>query len=303
MGRIQAKRTRRVIITLLVGRILIHQTRLHGHIWHSKKILALRGLRAEKLERQMLSDKTIIVTGASSGIGHASAMLFAANNARVVIADIDEERGVQVESEIKKQGGNAIFVKTDVSNSSEALHCVKAAVENFGHLDGLFNNAGINPTGTVTDTSEELWDQVMNTNLKGMFLMSKYSIPEMKKTGAGSIVCTASVDGILAIANEEAYIASKGGVISLVKAMALDFGPMGVRVNCICPGAIKTPLYDKFIIESPNVGVESAKWHALNRIGDAEEVARVAMFLLSDSASFVSGAIVPVDGGYSAIKT
>jgi NAD(P)-dependent dehydrogenase (short-subunit alcohol dehydrogenase family) len=251
----------------------------------------------------MLSDKTIIVTGASSGIGHASAMLFAANNARVVIADIDEERGVQVESEIKKQGGNAIFVKTDVSNSSEALHCVKAAVENFGHLDGLFNNAGINPTGTVTDTSEELWDQVMNTNLKGMFLMSKYSIPEMKKTGAGSIVCTASVDGILAIANEEAYIASKGGVISLVKAMALDFGPMGVRVNCICPGAIKTPLYDKFIIESPNVGVESAKWHALNRIGDAEEVARVAMFLLSDSASFVSGAIVPVDGGYSAIKT
>jgi NAD(P)-dependent dehydrogenase (short-subunit alcohol dehydrogenase family) len=251
----------------------------------------------------MLSDKVIIVTGASSGIGRASAMLFAANGAHVVVADVDEERGVQVESEIKKQGGKAIFAKTDVSISSEALHCVKVAVENFGRVDGLFNNAGFNPTGTVIDTSEELWDRVMNTNLKGMFLMSKYSIPEMKKNGAGSIVCTSSVDGVLAIANEEAYIASKGGVISLVKAMALDFGPIGVRVNCILPGAIKTPLYEKFIIESPSVGIESAKWHALNRIGKPEEVASVAMFLLSNSASFVSGAIVPVDGGYSAIKT
>ncbi len=250
----------------------------------------------------MLSDKAIIVTGASSGIGRASAMLFAANGAQVVIADVDEEIGIQVESEIKKQGGKAIFVKTDVAISSEALHCVNAAVENFGHLDGLFNNAGINPTGTVIDTSEELWDRVINTNLKGMFLMSKYSILEMKKVGAGSIVCTASVDGVLAIVNEEAYIASKGGVISLVKAMALDFGQAGVRVNCICPGAIRTPLYEKFMSGSPSSEVEVAKRHALGRIGKPEEVASVAMFLLSDAASFVTGAIVPVDGGYSAIK-
>jgi NAD(P)-dependent dehydrogenase (short-subunit alcohol dehydrogenase family) len=256
-----------------------------------------------KVTLQVLSDKVIIVTGSSSGIGRASAILFAANGAQVVIADVDEERGVQVEREIRKKGGVAIFVKTDVSISSDASNCVNVVVEKFGHLDGLFNNAGINPTGTVMDTSEELWDRVMNTNLKGTFLMSKYSIPKMKDAGGGAIVCTASVDAILAIANEEAYIASKGGIISLVKAMALDFGSTGVRVNCICPGAIRTPLYEKFIRESPNVGIEMPKWHALNRIGEAEEVARVAMFLLSDSASFVSGAIVPVDGGYSAIKT
>jgi len=251
----------------------------------------------------LLSNKVIVVTGSSSGIGRASAILFAANGAQVVIADVDEERGVQVESEIRKTSGTAIFIKTDVSISSEASNCVNVAVEKFGHLDGLFNNAGINPTGTVMDTSEELWDRVMSTNLKGMFLMSKYSIPKMQEAGDGAIVCTASVDATLAIANEEAYIASKGGIISLVKAMALDFGPSGIRVNCICPGAIRTPLYEKFISESPNAGNEMAKWHALNRIGEAEEVARVAMFLLSDSASFVSGAILPVDGGYSAVKT
>ena len=249
----------------------------------------------------MLSNKVIIVTGSSSGIGRASAILFAANGAKVVMADVDEEKGLQLESEIRKNGGTAIFVKTDVSMSPEASKCVNVAVEKFGHLDGLFNNAGINPTGTVIDTSEELWDQVMNTNLKGMFLMSKYAIPRLKDTGRGAVVCTASVDAFLAIMNEEAYIASKGGVMSLVKAMALDFGPSGVRVNCICPGAIRTPLYEKFTSESPSTGL--ANWHALNRIGEAEEVARVAMFLLSDSASFVTGAIVPVDGGYSAIKT
>jgi NAD(P)-dependent dehydrogenase (short-subunit alcohol dehydrogenase family) len=143
---------------------------------------------------------------------------------------------------------------------------------------------------------------VIDVNLKGMFLACKYSIPEMAKAGRGSIVCTASVDGVLAIRNEAAYIASKGGIISLVRAMALDHARDGIRVNCILPGAIRTPLYERFMEENPQVE-DQARDHALGRIGEPLEIATVAMFLLSDLPSFVTGAIVPVDGGYSAAKT
>jgi NAD(P)-dependent dehydrogenase (short-subunit alcohol dehydrogenase family) len=249
-----------------------------------------------------LENKVTIVTGASSGIGRGSAIVFASNGAKVVVADIDEEGGKKTVEEIRRRGGTAIWVKTDVSSASDAKNCVEMAVKEFGRLDCLFSNAGFNPVGTVVDTAEELWDKVVDVNLKGMFLMCKYSIPEMKKVGAGSIVCTASVDGVLAIRNEAAYIATKGGIISLVKAMALDHAPDKVRVNCILPGAIRTPLYENFIRDNPGVD-DQADQHAMNRIGEPAEVGEVAMFLLSDAASFVTGAIVPVDGGYSAVKT
>ncbi len=249
-----------------------------------------------------LQDKVTIVTGAASGIGRGSAMVFAANGAKVVVADIDEEGGKKTVEEIGRRGGTAIFVRTDVSSASDAKNCVERAVKEYGRLDCLFSNAGFNPTGTVVDTTEELWDRLIDVNLKGMFLMCKYSIPEMKKAGRGSIVCTASVDGVIAIRNEAAYIASKGGIISLVKAMALDHAPDNVRVNCILPGAIRTALYEKFIRENPGIE-DQAKEHAMGRIGEPEEVGEVAMFLLSDAPSFVTGAIIPVDGGYSAVKT
>jgi len=249
-----------------------------------------------------LQDKVTIVTGAASGIGRGSAMVFGANGAKVVVADIDEDGGRKTVEEIVRRGGRAIFVKTDVSSASDARNCVEKAVKEFGRLDCLFSNAGFNPTGTVVDTTEELWDRLIDVNLKGMFLMCKYSIPEMKKAGRGSIVCTASVDGVIAIRNEAAYIASKGGIISLVKAMALDHAPDNVRVNCILPGAIRTALYEKFIRENPGIE-DQAKEHAMGRIGEPEEVGEVAMFLLSDAPSFVTGAIIPVDGGYSAVKT
>jgi meso-butanediol dehydrogenase/(S,S)-butanediol dehydrogenase/diacetyl reductase len=249
-----------------------------------------------------LENKVTIVTGASSGIGRGSAIVFASNGAKVVVADIDEQGGRKTVEEIHRRGGTAIWVKTDVSSASDAKNCVETAVKEFGRLDCLFSNAGFNPTGTVVDTAEELWDRVVDVNLKGMFLMCKYTIPEMKKMGGGSIVCTASVDGILAIRNEAAYIATKGGIISLVKAMTLDHAPDKVRVNCILPGAIRTPLYENFIRDNPGVD-DQADQHAMNRIGEPEEVGAVAMFLLSDAASFVTGAIVPVDGGYSAVKT
>jgi NAD(P)-dependent dehydrogenase (short-subunit alcohol dehydrogenase family) len=248
----------------------------------------------------LLDSKVVIVTGAASGIGRAAAILFGQNGANVVIADIDERGGQETLQKMQNRN-NAIFVKTDVSRSKDAQECVKAAKEKFGKLDGLFSNAGINPTGTVEGTDEALWDKILSVNLKGMYLMSRASIPEMRKAGGGSIVCTASVDGILAIFNEAAYIASKGGIIALTKSMALDFAKDHIRANCILPGAIRTPLLEKFMAENPSVGDQS-KGHALNRIGEPEEVASMAMYLLSDASSFVTGAAIPVDGGYSAVK-
>ncbi|MGA2665096.1 MAG: glucose 1-dehydrogenase [Nitrososphaerales archaeon] len=249
-----------------------------------------------------LQDKVTIVTGAASGIGRGAAMVFAANGAKVVVADVNEEGGKKTVEEIRSRGGTAVWVRTDVSSASDAANCVATAVKEFGRLDCLFSNAGFNPTGTVVDTAEELWDRVIDVNLKGMYLMCKYSIPEMIKAGRGSIVCTASVDGVLAIRNEAAYIASKGGIISLVRAMALDHALEKIRVNCILPGAIRTALYEKFIAENPGIS-DQAGDHPMNRIGEPEEVGEVAMFLLSDAPTFVTGAIVPVDGGYSAAKT
>jgi NAD(P)-dependent dehydrogenase (short-subunit alcohol dehydrogenase family) len=248
----------------------------------------------------LLNSKVVIVTGAASGIGRAAAVLFAQNGAKVVIADIDERGGLETLQKIQNRD-IAIFVRTDVSRSKDAQECVGVAKEKFGKLDCLFSNAGINPTGTVEDTEEELWDRILSVNLKGMYLMCRASIPEMRKAGGGSIVCTASVDGVLAIYNEAAYIASKGGIIALTKSIALDFAKDHIRANCILPGAIRTPLLEKFMAENPSVG-DQTKGHALNRIGEPEEVASMAMYLLSDASSFVTGAAIPVDGGYSAVK-
>lgn len=253
-----------------------------------------------------LKGKVVIITGASSGIGKASASLFAEEQAKVVLADVDEQSGRQAVGKISASGGQSRFVSCDVSKPDDARMLAQTTIEAYGRIDALMNNAGVNPAGTVVDTSVELWDQVLDTNLKGVFLVSKFVIPVMKNQGGGVIVNVASVDGLLAILNEAAYIASKGGVISLTKAMAVDHAKDGIRVNCICPGAILTPLIDQWMTtygrDKQEFLNEMVTMHPVGRLGLPEDVAKAALFLISDEASFITGATLTVDGGYTATK-
>jgi NAD(P)-dependent dehydrogenase (short-subunit alcohol dehydrogenase family) len=254
-----------------------------------------------------LEGKVIIITGAASGMGRAASILFAKEGAKVVAADIDEVQGKKTVETVRSNGGNATFVKCDVTKIEDTENVVKETVRIYGKLDGLYNNAGINPIGTVVDTPMEVYDKVMNINLRGMFTLSKYAIPEMKKNpNGGAIVNTSSGDFTLTWFAEAAYVASKGGVIGLTKAMAVDHAKDKVRVNVLLPGTIKTPLTEKSIADIAARGGNVQEvmdfmtgCHPMGRLGEPEEVVRVAMFLLSDDASFVTGCIMAVDGGYA----
>jgi NAD(P)-dependent dehydrogenase (short-subunit alcohol dehydrogenase family) len=250
-----------------------------------------------------LKKKVAIVTGSGSGIGRATALLFSKEGAKVVVADINVEAGKETVNIIKNNGGEAIFVKTDVSKSLDAKNLIEETVSNFGKLNILFNNAGINPLGTVVDTSEEVWNKVVNINLKGVFLCSKFAIPEMIRSGGGSIINTASVNGLAALPNEAAYDATKGGVLALTRAMAVDHVSQGIRVNSLCPGITATPLIVKYVQESENPKETEKlllKEQPIGRFAKPEELANAVLFLASDEASFVTGASFCIDGGYTA---
>ncbi len=249
-----------------------------------------------------LEGKSAIITGAASGIGRATALLFAREGARLALADVDPA-GQGVADEITQGGGTAIFVKTDVSKPEDVQALVRATVEAYGRLDIIFNNAGIEGEQRFTaDCSVENWDRVLAVNLKGVFLGMKYAIPEMLKNGGGVIVNTASTAGLTGYPSLPAYSASKGGVIQLTKTAALEYARQGIRVNCICPGGIYTPLVERFTRGIPQEQIQKMveMAHPVGRFGTPEEVAKLALYLASDDSSFCTGAPFIIDGGMTA---
>jgi NAD(P)-dependent dehydrogenase (short-subunit alcohol dehydrogenase family) len=245
-----------------------------------------------------LAGKTAIVTGGESGIGRAISELFAAQGANVVIADLTDRGTART---IARKGGKAVYVKTDVCSEAQAARLVSQAVKRFGGVDILCNNAGIVLFKPMSETTEDEWDRVLGTNLKGVFLVSKHAIPEMLKRKGGAIVNIASQLGLVGLEGFAAYCASKGGVVLLTKTMALEYAARNIRVNCICPGPIQTPMLESEIQMEPDPEAARKAWarkQPIGRIGSPDEIAQAALYLASERSSFVVGHALVVDGGY-----
>ena len=247
-----------------------------------------------------LKGKVALITGGTSGIGAATAVRFAAEGAAVVITGRNMERGEQVLQVIAAKGGEALFIRSDVRISKDCREAVEQTLKRFGKIDVLFNNAGVFHPNTVPDCTEEEWDETIDSSLKGAFLMSKYVLPSMIERRSGSIIHTSSGWGIQGGDKGAAYCAAKGGLIVMAKAMAIDHGPHGIRVNCVCPGDVMTPMladdaakrgmsWDDYAAGAAN--------RPLGRIGTAEEIADAVLYLASDESSFVTGTALVVDGG------
>jgi len=247
-----------------------------------------------------LKGKRALITGAASGIGSATALLFAREGAAVSVVDLDAEGGRSVVTRIQQEGGRAIFVRADVTTAADCENAVGKTVSTLGGLDVLFNNAGIVRRATVLEMSEEEWDQVMAVNVKSAFLLCKYAIPVMAEAGGGVIINTASGWGLVGGPRAVAYCASKGAVVQLTKAMAIDHGPQNIRVNCVCPGDADTPMLRseaEQLGESVDRFLAQAADRPLGRIGTPEDIAQAVLYLASDAASYVTGTALVVDGG------
>ena len=250
------------------------------------------------------ANKVVVVTGGGAGIGGACSQAFAAEGASVVVADVNEANANGAVEAITQAGGTASAVIADVSKIDDAKRIAQHAIDQYGGVDVLVNNASIQTYGTVVDTDEATWDRTININLKGMYLVSKYCVPEMIKRGGGAVVNLASVQGITTQPNVVAYTATKGAIIAMTRTMALDHAADGVRVNSVSPGSVDTPMLrwaaNLFVPDNPEGAVEEwGKLHPLGRVAKAQEVAHVVLFLASADASFVTGANVVVDGGLS----
>jgi NAD(P)-dependent dehydrogenase (short-subunit alcohol dehydrogenase family) len=255
-----------------------------------------------------LKDKTAIVTGAASGIGLATALKFAQEGAAVMCADMNEEGAAKTASRIADLGGKAASFKMDVTKEAEVQALVADTVKRWERVDVMFNNAGIEFGIPVTQVSELQWDSLIDVNLKGVFLGCKHVLPQMAKQKSGAIVNTASIAGLRGVAFLSTYCASKGGVVLMTKALAVEWASFGVRINAVCPGVIRTPMADRAILAGGGLGsatpeeswAQLAAAHPLGRVGQPEEVAEAVTFLASDQASFITGAALPVDGGMEA---
>jgi NAD(P)-dependent dehydrogenase (short-subunit alcohol dehydrogenase family) len=247
-----------------------------------------------------LTNKVALITGGTSGIGRATATLFAEEGAKVVITGRNRERGKEVVAELEELGSKGLFIPADVRLANDCERAVEDAVAAFGRLDVLFNNAGVYIANDAVDCSEEEWDLQVDASLKGSFLMCKYAIPHMIKAGGGSIVNNSSGWGFLGGERAVAYCAAKGGMLVMTKAMAIDHGKQGIRVNCLCPGDVETPMLAADA-EARRMSyadyMKGAANRPLGRVGTPEELARAALFLASDDSSFMTGAALVVDGG------
>ena len=247
-----------------------------------------------------LKGKVALITGGTSGIGSATAVRFAREGAAVVITGRNTERGDQVVRDIAANGGEALFIQADVRFADQCRNAVDQTLERFGKIDVLFNNAGVFHPRTVPECTEEEWDDTLDSSLKGAFLMSKFALPSMIERGSGSIIHTSSGWGILGGDGAAAYCAAKGGLIIMAKAMAIDHGPQGIRVNCVCPGDVLTPMLHD---DAAKRGLSWEEYAAgaverpLGRIGTVDEIADAVLFLASDESSFVTGEALVVDGG------
>jgi len=250
-----------------------------------------------------LQNKVAVITGGGSGIGKATAIAFAREGAKVVIGNRNVEAGEATVRQIRESGGEGSFVRTDVTIAADVERLVSTAIERYGKLDCMFNNAGINLPGAVPDISEDDWDRCINTNLKSVFLGAKYALPHLIQNGGGTIINDSSNAGLIGRPNDPVYCASKHGIIGLTKSMALRHGLQNVRVNAICPG----PIESHMMVEGREAMGDAARFNklaasqtALKRIAPAEEVAELVVFLASDAARNITGAAIPTDGGKTA---
>lgn len=249
-----------------------------------------------------LQDKVSIITGAGSGMGRTAALLFAAQGAKVVVAEFSEAAGAETVRLVREAGGEASFVRADVSKEADAKAMVEHAVSTYGRLDVLYNNAGVMPEAdhSVTDTEVDVWDQVMAVNVRGVFLGCKYAIPQMVAGGGGSIINIASFVALLGCSvPQDAYTASKGALLALTRSLAVQFGPKGIRTNAICPGPIETPLLMDWLLKDEAAKQLRLARNPTGRFGKPEEIVYMAVYLASDESRFTNGAQLVVDGGIS----
>ncbi|MDP8921549.1 MAG: SDR family oxidoreductase [Chloroflexota bacterium] len=247
-----------------------------------------------------LKDKVAVITGAATGIGRASAVLFGREGARVVIGDVNDAEAEETLRQARAAGAEIDYVHCDVSRTADVDALARAAVDRYGRLDVMFNNAGRNFFGKVHETTDETWDACLSLNLGGIFRGMRAALPHMLNQGGGSIINTASIQAIVAFNNFAAYEAAKGGIVALTRQAALDYAPHNIRVNCICPGAVRTPMNPEMWDPSLDGGVRlkrSSERTPLLRVGEAEDIAYAALYFASDESSWTTGQYFLVDGG------